>query len=463
MINPFQVHLTVLQQEGYDPFRLIAWWIKHPLTFNLSSKKGLITTPKVRLIVRLSLVVLFIVNTYLFFTSRYQIMIYFDLFSLVCPIPLLLLSLLIIYPYEKINRFLTIRRIRKIITSLDKLKVVGITGSYGKTSVKDYLYSILSSYSSTVKTPESYNTVFGIKKVVDFELTAKTRFFVCEMGAYCRGEIRELVGMVPPDFSIITSIGSQHLERFKTISNTTLAKFEIAEQVKPSNVLVNLDNPHIVRQLTHPKYHGVLTYSLADKESDFFTHPFKLDSTGVKFTINHSGRAYEFSSSLFGTSNLYNLTAAISMALMLDVPYAVIKKQVSLIKPPPHRLELKKIGRAVLIDNAFSSNEEGFASLVSDLSRIKGKKMLITPGIVELGKQTAVVHQRLGELCSDVFEKIILVGRSERTENLQKGLRGKIKQNVTYIDNSTNLWPIVAKHANTHDWILIENDLPDTY
>ncbi|KKT85515.1 MAG: UDP-N-acetylmuramoyl-tripeptide-D-alanyl-D-alanine ligase [Candidatus Collierbacteria bacterium GW2011_GWA2_44_99] len=147
------------------------------------------------------------------------------------------------------------------------------------------------------------------------------------------------------------------------------------------------------------------------------------------------------------------------MALMMKVPEKIISQQVGQITPSPHRLELKKINQATLIDNAFSSNEDGFTSLISDLSKLPGKKVLITPGIVELGLRTVEVHQRIGGLASKVFDKFILVGKSIRTLSLEQG----IKKTVSFIPNSTNLWPLIEELSQDYDWILIENDLPDNF
>ena len=463
MFNPIKTQLTILQQEGYSTGRFLKWWITHPFTYFISNKKPLILTQKVKRLLAISCTLF---GLLLFLSIIYKFFIVFPfsvILFLIEPFIFLFAAVVIITPFERLHRRRTINRIRKEVVDNQDLTVIGITGSFGKTSVKDFLFTILSGCQETLKTPESYNTIFGIAKVVDFELLKKTRFFICEMGAYVRGEIKELCRMIPPQYAILTAIGTQHLERFKILKNTTLAKFELIEAVKPSHALVNWDNPYIKEHLSLSKHKGTLTYSLTDPQATFYTHSHKLTPSGFSFSITHQGKSLSFNSSLFGTSNLYNLTSAISMAIILKVPYRIIKDQVAKIKSSPHRLELKRFGKAILIDNAYSSNEEGFTSLINDLSKIKGKKVLITPGIVELGKQTALVHQKIGTLCSGVFDKVILVGQSERTNNLERGITGKLKHNLSYIENSTNLWPLVEDLSKTYDWILIENDLPDTF
>ncbi|KKS32479.1 MAG: UDP-N-acetylmuramoyl-tripeptide-D-alanyl-D-alanine ligase [Candidatus Collierbacteria bacterium GW2011_GWA1_42_60] len=458
-IKPFKTHLTIFQQEGYSVTRFFTWWLSHPVTFTISSKKPLDLTPKARLLTLLSYTSFAALFLFLLVLKQIPLTIILMLSFFFTPYLYLFLAITLITPYEKINRKKTIKQINTLIRSYHHLSVIGVTGSFGKTSVKDFLYSILTSYQQTVKTPESYNTIFGIAKVVKMEIFQKTRRFICEMGAYTRGEIAEICHMVDPQYAILTSVGSQHLERFKTLENTTLAKFELVDVVQPQNALVNLDNPLIKAHLTLPQYRKVKTYSLTDPKADFFVEKYTLTPKGIRFRLVYRGKPLDFVSPLFGTSNLYNLVAAISMSLLLKVPLEKIKGSVASLKPSPHRLDLKRINRATLIDNAFSSNEEGFTAILNDLKNLKGKKVLLTPGIIELGPKMASVHQKLGQLAAPVFDHIILVGQSERTKNFEIGVGNT--QKISYLNNATNLWPIIQDLSKKYDWILLENDLPD--
>ena len=461
LFNPYKVHLTILQQEGYSVSRFLKWWLGHPTIFILSSKKPLVVTPKVRSLALLS-IFFYLTLAICFLNSKQYLFLTLATFTLIfLPFIYLSLAILFVAPYEKINRLRVKNNTRKLLQNNPHLKVIGITGSFGKTSVKDILFTILNSFQPTIKTPESYNTIMGIVRVVQMELISKTRFFVCEMGAYVRGEIAEICNVVVPEYAILTAIGSQHLERFKTLKNTTLAKFELIDAVKPQNALVNIDNSLIKKHLSLPQYKKVKTYSLSDSRADFYVSKYLLTPQGVSFQLRYQSKNIAFSSTLFGTSNLYNLVAAISQSLLLHVPVSAIQKAVSSLSPSPPRLELKKINQATLIDNAFSSNEEGLVAIIQDLKKLKGKKVFITPGIVELGSQTATVHRKIGKLASSVFDQIILVGRSDRTKNLEEGINQTNK--IIYIENSTNLWPLITKLSQKYDWILLENDLPDNY
>jgi UDP-N-acetylmuramoyl-tripeptide--D-alanyl-D-alanine ligase len=441
----FKTHLHIYQLEGYEPKRFLSWWVKHPFTKHISNKTPLVYTTKIKIFIFLSYLILLIsllISPYLFLLFLFQ------------PFLLLFISTLLRKPDEFIIKWLTIKKTRQQILNHPNLITIGITGSYGKTSTKNMLFSILSSHQPTIKTPKSYNTIFGISKTINLELLDKTKYFICEMGAFVKGEIKTLCYQAPPRYAILTAIGSQHLERFKTLKNTTLAKFELIDAVNPRNALVNLDNPHIKNHLKT----SFNTYSFQDPKATFFVSKFRLAPTGAKFSLVYKSKIYQFTTPLFGTANLENLVAAISMAFILKVPLQIIKQSVSKLTPSPSRLELKKIGNSTVIDNSYSSNQEGFEKIISDLKNLPGKKALITPGIVELGGKTKTVHQDLGKKAAQVFTTIKLIGKSNRTQAFKS-----TATNSQVLPASTPIWPLAQKLAQTHSWILIENDLPDNY
>lgn len=449
-----------MQQEGYEVSRFLVWLIKHPFQSKITTKKPLVWTKKVKNILIYS-IIFWIIGSAIFFTYFQWLALVILLLGLWQPSIFLILGLTMIKPYEIFNRWRVVNSSRKFFNDRIDIKIIGITGSYGKTSVKDFLFEIIRDGDKVVKTPESFNTVFGIKKVIDYEITTNTKLFLCEMGAYTRGEIAELCKMVPPDFALLTAIGSQHLERFGNLQNTTLGKFELVDAVDPKNALVNLDNELIARRITLEKYKGLKTYSLENKTADFYTRNRKIKDGITSFELIHKDKEFSFRTRLFGSSNLSNLVGAIGMALMLKVPYKQIKERVSSISPSPHRLELKKIGESTLIDDAFSSNEQGFENLISDIKQLEGKKVIITPGIVELGHKTAEVHNKLGHLISEVFDLVYLVDESERTKGIIQGLEKKTPYVV--IKNGSDIWKTIDKLASDFDWIVIENDLTDIY
>ncbi len=460
MFGKLITNFTALQQEGYQIGRFLNWLIKNPFQSSITSKKPLVWTEKAKSILLSAIAIwIFIVSLSYFLDYRFCIFLIF--LGVWQPGIFLALGVVFRKPYEIWNRIKVVNQSKKYFESRPDIRVVGITGSFGKTSVKDFLFEIVKKEGFVVKTPESYNTVFGIKKVIDFEITNKTKTFLCEMGAYKRGEIAELCKMVQPTYAILTAVGTQHLERFGSLENTTLGKFELIDVVDPRLALVNLDNELIARKVSEESYKYVKTYSLENKTADFYVESKKITGGLTSFNLNYRGEKFLFSTRLFGSSNLSNLVGAIGMAFMLKVPYKQIEERVSSLVPSPHRLELKRVGKSTIIDDAFSSNEQGFANVIQDLKLLSGRKALITPGIVELGNKTEEVHQKLGELVSEVFDEVYLVGKSERTLALADGMNKRTK--YSFIENNANLWSLVYGLAKQYDWILLENDLTDIY
>lgn len=460
MINLFTTQLQILQLEGYQMFRFLRWWRHNTFKNKLDNKVGLKYTPKVKLLISLSILILV---SEIYYLKSLPFMLSILASHLLFPFSLLGVSLVIIKPYEIFRKKLTILQTRKTILSSNQLTTIGITGSYGKTTTKNYLLSILSRHQETVATPESYNTTFGIAKCVDLEICKKSRYFICEMDAYQRGEIRELCFQAPPKYALLISVGPQHLERLGSLDNATNANFELVDSVEPKNALVNIDNPLIAEKLKKIRYKSIKTFSLSQTQADFFLTHYKMDGNGTTLTIHSSidQTSHQFTAPVFGSSNLINLTASISMALLLKVPTKHIALGLRNVAPSPHRLQLVTINKSTVIDDSYSSNVDGFENIVKDLSTQKGKKVIITPGVIELGSLTKDFHLNIGKKIDNVFDRVFLVGTSDRTRYIQQGMSKKSKS--TFLENNVDIWRLCQELSQKYDWILIENDLPENY
>lgn len=262
-----------------------------------------------------------------------------------------------------------------------------------------------------LRTPESYNTVFGIAKVVKWELDESYDYFICEMGAYKRGEIAELCWMVEPDYGMLTGINEQHLERFGSIENTVRAKFELVEFIRDPKRLVLNFGSGLVRKNAPV---GVITYGQGS-----YRHPSE-----------------------------QNIEGARKMAEILGV-----RERVE-VKLPPHRLTTVKRDGLTIIDDAYSGNVDGFVAAVKYLKSFREWRVIVTPGIAELGKETARIHRELGKLLGGI-DQIILVGDNERTRGLAEGAgRGEFVERVG---------EALIRVKQTKATVLFENDLPDNY
>jgi len=380
--------------------------------------------------------------------------------------PFLLLALFLLLPLQFIYLFFTVLRIRRVIGSYSLLTTIGITGSFGKTSTKNYLFHILDSYKLTLTTPHSYNTPFSLAHVIDWELTKKIKYFIAEFSAFRPGNIRLLSFMVPPQFSLITGIGPQHLERFGTLERITQAKFELAQATaNKKNILVNIDNTQIQEFLhTHPAYSSVKTYSLNNPQATFYLSNIKRTKLSTSFVFHFQNQTFAFTAPILFTSQLQNLVAAISIAFLLKLSPSTIQSSLTSLPQVSHRLETVSLNQSVIIDNTYSSNFTGFTQIMSDLKKFSGSKVLVTPGLVELGKESQSIHHKLGQQAAEVFDRIVLVGSSNRTKTLSLAFHASNPNKpIDWITKPSNYWPKVTSLSQKFDWILLENDLPENY
>ena len=397
------------------------------------------------------------------------------LFSEVAVINLTVANLLI-YPLERTINEAYLLSARKRIKTLQP-KVIGITGSYGKTSTKYILRQILSQKFNTLMTPDSYNTPMGICKVIRGELTPEHEIFIVEMGAYKRGDIRELCNLASPEIGILTAVGPQHLERFKSIENIAKTKYELIESLPSSGLAVfNCDN-EICAELANKREQS------GNPVRRYATEPFSVDSVeltasnirhtdeGLAFTVRvsiGSGEVTEaeIRTQLLGKHNVSNILAAMAVAVECGMTLEEIQVAIANVEPVPHRLQLTSNGGDVtIIDDSFNSNPVGAEAALEVLTEIQGrKKVLVTPGMVELGEREYEENKRLGERAADVCDLVILVGPT-RTTPILEGLKAAQypSQQIIVALNLEEVKQHLATQVQAGDVVLFENDLPDNY
>jgi UDP-N-acetylmuramoyl-tripeptide--D-alanyl-D-alanine ligase len=348
--------------------------------------------------------------------------------------------------------------------------IVGITGSYGKTSTKHLLGHILEMQAPTLITPGSVNTPMGIARVVREQLASHHRFFVCEMGAYGPGSIERLCRLAPPDLGVITAIGMAHYERFKTLEVIARTKFELAEAVaaKGGTVIVaeqvldleparNFCDRHSQNTIIVGKSPACALRLVSSAQTQ----------AGIQAEVIWNGSSYALRAPIYGEHHISNMAVAFAAACILGVlPEDAI---VALASVPQisHRLELKSGPKgARIIDDAYNSNPVGFASalqLLNTLNTNGGRRILVTPGIVELGQAHDEEHRKIGELAANQVD-VLLAVVPDRIKSLT----------LTYASLNPNgaVLPCL-NFAAAHSWmnenlrpddvVLLENDLPDLY
>lgn len=356
---------------------------------------------------------------------------------------------------------------KKQIQQLPHLTIIGITGSFGKTSTKFFLNKLLSEQFNVLMTPESYNTPMGVTKVIRTALKPIHDIFIVEMGAKQRGDIKELCELVHPRIGILTAIGEQHLETFKNIETIIQTKNELIAALPIDGIaFLNKDNVHI-RQLPKSRVNKIVSYGIETANLDFSAQNIQITSAGSQFTVQtRLGQSIVLQTKLLGKHNIYNILAASAVAIQLGVSWDKIKHAVKQLEPVPHRLALKKTAQNItIIDDAFNSNPVGAYMALEVLQAIEGhKKILVTPGMVELGEKEFELNQAWAEQAATLCDYIILVG-IKQTQPLQAGLQAKNYPATQYYVakdfNSANQH--LQTIAQSGDVVLFENDLPDTY
>lgn len=454
---PFKLQLQIYQLDEYSSIKLFKWVFTHFLTRTLENKKPLIWTQKAKGIYYLAIIIALILTIFLMYNFK-LIGLILGLIIATQSYFLLTLASYILSPFEKYRKEKIKEETRSKIEKLPKLKIIGVTGSYGKTSVKEFLYQILKTKYHVLKTPESYNTPYGIAKVVDLELDDSYEFFVCEMGAYRIGEIKETCDMVHPKYGILTGINEQHIETFGSLQNTTKGKFELIASLPDNGFgVINIDNSFIKDHYQSYKK-KLVSYGYTDK--NFSVRNIKNNPSGWEFTLVLEDKEYHSKTKLLGKPNLQNILAAATMSYLLGMKPHEITAAIADLKQIPHRLELKEMQNMTIIDDAYNSNVDGFKGAIELIKMYKQPKIFITPGIVDLGEHTYSIHKNLGELLTGI-DYIILVGKSVRTKGLKEGLKNK--NNIIETDTFQEALREIDSLKLHYPVVLLENDLPDNY
>ncbi|MDE6273024.1 MAG: UDP-N-acetylmuramoyl-tripeptide--D-alanyl-D-alanine ligase [Muribaculaceae bacterium] len=356
---------------------------------------------------------------------------------------------------------------RRILKSMPELKIIGITGSYGKTSTKHYLHSILSEKFETLMTPGSYNTPMGVIRTVREMMKPYTEVFICEMGAKQKGDIKEICDLVDPQCGIITAVGPMHLETFGSIDNVTSTKFELADAI-PADGFIVINNdfaPAANRPVTNTT---VLRYGVSQPEDcQYHAEDVKYSPDGSTFVIvDQDGKRMNFSTKLVGECNISNLMAAIIVALRLGMDEEAIRRGVNRIEQVEHRLSIKRTpGGVTIIDDAFNSNPDGSKMALEVLGQFtSGRRICVTPGMIELGDRREELNEQLGQHIGKNSDIAIVVNAYNRDALVQGILStGFDKKNLHIVDDFAASQQLLSHLLRPGDVILYENDLPDSF
>lgn len=383
---------------------------------------------------------------------------------LVLPI-LVLLSCLLTAPFEQLNNNRYVKKARKILEKREDLIKIGITGSYAKTTVKVILSKLLSKKYKVLATPASYNTPMGISACVS-KIKPYHEVFIAEMGARNSGNVKELCDIVKPNYGIITGISNQHLETFYNISNIIKTKCELADAIGKNNgsLVVNSDTKYLqeVKDLIKCEYS---LCGVDGEENLLRIENVTTSCNGSEFDLVVGVERVRCKTSMLGKHNISNIAVASGIAIQLGVSLSEISELIAELTPPAHRLELLKTPNGMIIlDDTFNANIEGATAALSTLKMFEGRKVIVTPGLVELGVEEIQTNVRFGKMIAEVCDLVILIG-AKRSEPIRRGLieSNFDEKNILVYNSLSDAKSEFKDFLRSNDAVLLENDLPDDY
>ena len=365
--------------------------------------------------------------------------------------------------FERLNNRRYERRTAKRLAANPSLIKIAITGSFGKTSVKNFLSAMLLEKYNVLVTPASYNTPMGISKTVN-GLDATYDVFVAEFGARRVGDIKELMKIVKPTYTILTGINSQHLETFRTQDNIIREKCRILGVGENGICVVSgACKDSAENALKNTKRKPQLVYAGLDEQNEFRAEQICTTDNGSDFDIILDGESYYVHTQLIGMHNIENIVLAATMAYKLGVEIPFILDAIEKLEPVPHRMELIHGNGIKIIDDSFNSNPDGARMAIETLSLFEGRKVVLTPGLVELGAQESEENYKLGISMSAVADLVMLVG-AKRTDAIRRGLiDGGYGGEIHIYDSLKCAEDDFKDRLHVGDILLILNDLPDIY
>lgn len=326
------------------------------------------------------------------------------------------------------------------LQSIPALKTIAITASFGKTSIKNYLYHVLKNKYKVYKTPRSVNTIAGIVLDVNRDIPLDTQIYIAEAGARVKGDIEEIAMFLEPQICIIGSVGEQHIEYFKTLDNIIHTKMELLKSPKMKMGFVHESVP-IKDYPTITKFPNNLKIT-------------KSNLDGIWFDVEVAGKIENFHAPILGSFNAINLTAVILVAHYLGMTIPEIKVSLMSLPQVEHRLQKIEANGKVIIDDSFNGNLEGMLEAINICSNHKGRKVIITPGLVESTDEANIL---LAKTINENFDFVILTG----SLNTHLFVANINKEKVLILKDKSEMEVTLAKTTRVGDLILFANDAPN--
>lgn len=379
----------------------------------------------------------------------------------------IMLSIIINKPAEKMVYLSYKTKAVNKLKAMNNLKVIGITGSYGKTSSKNILSDILNVKYNALPSPRNFNTPYGLIITVNNHLDKFDDILIAEMGAYKVGEIKDLCDLVRPKYGILTRIGTAHIEIFGSQENIQKGKFELIESLPSDGIGVLNGDDELQVNYKLKNDCKIVWIGIDNKDVDVRALDIKTSNKGTTFNVIFKGdkKKYEFTTRLLGYNNIYNILASLALSKEFGLTVDQMKKAVLGVRSVEHRLELRPSGNITYIDDSYNSNPVGSKMALEVLKDMPGLRIVMTPGMVELGDKSYELNKKFGTYMKDSCDVVILVGE-KITKPIKDGLK-EVKfddKNIYVVKSTKEAFNLVKSLSNGKEsYCLIENDLPDIY
>ena len=357
---------------------------------------------------------------------------------------------------------------REAVARLNRVSpfVIGVTGSYGKSSSKAMLAHLLQFHAPTLAATGSINTVMGVTRHLREELVPGHRFLVVEMGAYAVGSITRLCALTPPAAGLITAVGDMHLERFGSTEAVMRAKRELAEAIPPGGILVvNADSPNALRIAKESTHCRVLLYgeqsteALATRLEDV-----RFTKQGSRFVLRTPERTFECFTPLLGRPIVLNLAGAFTLATAVGADPDVTVASFRTLQPVSNRLETIEDAGVTWIRDAYNSNQVGFRAALEVAADLPAtRRFLVTPGVIELGHEQYAVNKALSRDAAAVCDHTVVVAEANRAAFVDGHREAGRDDRLVVVSNRTDAFKWLHEHLHEGDIVILENDLPDLY
>lgn len=445
------------QFELYTLMLIVYYYLCYKSNQAMNHKVKLVYTKRmIRLY--MALFIIYAIFLYCFYHTSYFL--FYSLILMMCNPIVVLLAACIMQPIEKWIRNFYVYLAKQILLENPQLIKIGIVGSYGKTSTKNIVYSFLSQRYYCLKSKKSYNNMMGNTLMIRNDLKKVHEVMIAEMGSDHVGEIKKLMNFIQPGYVILTSIGNQHMETFKTQENIVKEKTSPLLNLRRNDIaFINIDNSFLYEYRNLGVCQKI--YFGKHKEAHYRLCDIELFEWGSQFSIQYKNEKVQFKTVLLGYYNVMNITGSIAAAHTLGISFTQIQSALSTLTPVEHRLQSIKKTNYTLIDNAYNSNVKSFKNSLQVLSMIHKYRILITPGLIDL-KDDYIINNQLMDEVKGKVDEVIVVGYKNRLA-LCDGLKRNHYTNYQIMDTMEEALDY-ANNLNRKDYVvLIENDIDKDY